>query len=652
MKTTALKLAMVAGCALSGAAQAQVVATADAQTLTLGGPVRTLLAPGVEVPSDYQQRLIQNVYQANLAGPLTFFLGIPGVYDDMRYNALLGATPDVNVDDMTILMAIQAANPETAARVRVELYNTHTPGAVFPPYSVPLAVEDFDFPAGSFVNTGAGAVAINVVVGGWDPIINTGDNTISAFVTVLTPDGTAIHPSIRPVIVRNTAPSIGASLGGVYLDTNFDGAIGTGEGPFVTAAGDTAAVAAFTLAGDVAIPLPAGTIDLGTITACTNSLQTANVPANGVAFYRFTVPAGGGLNGVFAADLEALTIDTEGTAGTIDPVLALYDNRGNLIFVEDDDGSDANAQMSFGVGRWNGPGNAVQYDGRDLGLGAGEYVLAVAAFAPGLFFDDGYLVTATNPAAEQVQLNIRSYNNTCLPSVDLPTIDSNIGEVFGPAVLAEVLSTTGATSGLRWYSFSTCAEVSDPSKFFDVDFSASTGDLVAVVFDANGNQVAVSDDADASAIDGIDYTLPQFSFGNIGPRVAGGLGALGLEGQDGALPAGQYYMAVGAFPFFTLPAAVGEVTGRFHAFAFAPAAAASIQPIITTDLNSEDCGTVGTCPACPADFDQDGGVTGADVEAFFLAFEAGDPCGDTDLDGGVTGADVEAFFVAFENGGC
>jgi hypothetical protein len=58
------------------------------------------------------------------------------------------------------------------------------------------------------------------------------------------------------------------------------------------------------------------------------------------------------------------------------------------------------------------------------------------------------------------------------------------------------------------------------------------------------------------------------------------------------------------------------------------------------------------CPACPADFDQDGGVTGADVEAFFLAFESGDPCGDTDLDGGVTGADVEAFFIAFENGGC
>jgi hypothetical protein len=53
---------------------------------------------------------------------------------------------------------------------------------------------------------------------------------------------------------------------------------------------------------------------------------------------------------------------------------------------------------------------------------------------------------------------------------------------------------------------------------------------------------------------------------------------------------------------------------------------------------------------CIGDFDQDGGVTGADVEAFFLAFESGDSSADTDGDGGITGADVEAFFVAFESG--
>jgi hypothetical protein len=55
-------------------------------------------------------------------------------------------------------------------------------------------------------------------------------------------------------------------------------------------------------------------------------------------------------------------------------------------------------------------------------------------------------------------------------------------------------------------------------------------------------------------------------------------------------------------------------------------------------------------PPCLADFDQDGGITGADVEAFFLAFENGESSADTDGDGGITGADVEAFFFAFESG--
>jgi hypothetical protein len=53
---------------------------------------------------------------------------------------------------------------------------------------------------------------------------------------------------------------------------------------------------------------------------------------------------------------------------------------------------------------------------------------------------------------------------------------------------------------------------------------------------------------------------------------------------------------------------------------------------------------------CRADFDTDGGITGGDIEAFFFAFEAGEPNADFDQDGGVTGADIEAFFLAFESG--
>lgn len=58
------------------------------------------------------------------------------------------------------------------------------------------------------------------------------------------------------------------------------------------------------------------------------------------------------------------------------------------------------------------------------------------------------------------------------------------------------------------------------------------------------------------------------------------------------------------------------------------------------------------CPPCAADFNQDGGVTGDDVEAFFFAFTEGETCGDVNLDGGVTGDDVAFFFILFESGGC
>ncbi len=55
---------------------------------------------------------------------------------------------------------------------------------------------------------------------------------------------------------------------------------------------------------------------------------------------------------------------------------------------------------------------------------------------------------------------------------------------------------------------------------------------------------------------------------------------------------------------------------------------------------------------CPADFNQDGGIDGADVSDFFAAWENGDPSADVNQDGGVDGADVTTFFAAWENGGC
>jgi UDP-N-acetylglucosamine 4-epimerase len=46
------------------------------------------------------------------------------------------------------------------------------------------------------------------------------------------------------------------------------------------------------------------------------------------------------------------------------------------------------------------------------------------------------------------------------------------------------------------------------------------------------------------------------------------------------------------------------------------------------------------CPACAADYDNNGGVDGGDLAAFFADFETGETCADVDGNGGVDGGDV------------
>lgn len=58
------------------------------------------------------------------------------------------------------------------------------------------------------------------------------------------------------------------------------------------------------------------------------------------------------------------------------------------------------------------------------------------------------------------------------------------------------------------------------------------------------------------------------------------------------------------------------------------------------------------CPPCAADYDNNGGVDGGDLAAFFLDFENGEACADVDLNGGVDGGDLAFFFLVFEEGGC
>jgi hypothetical protein len=79
----------------------------------------------------------------------------------------------------------------------------------------------------------------------------------------------------------------------------------------------------------------------------------------------------------------------------------------------------------------------------------------------------------------------------------------------------------------------------------------------------------------------------------------------------------------------------------------AATAIGSIEPAEIVGLVWEANGFADCSPFFP-DYDNDGGVTGADIGAFFADYEIGAPCADVDRDGGVTGADLAWFFVCFE----
>jgi len=70
------------------------------------------------------------------------------------------------------------------------------------------------------------------------------------------------------------------------------------------------------------------------------------------------------------------------------------------------------------------------------------------------------------------------------------------------------------------------------------------------------------------------------------------------------------------------------------------------------DLISETIKQVAPPVTCYADFNQDGGIDGADVSAFFAEWEAGNAAADVNQDGGIDGADVQVFIQQWENGGC
>jgi subtilisin-like proprotein convertase family protein len=121
----------------------------------------------------------------------------------------------------------------------------------------------------------------------------------------------------------------------------------------------------------------------------------------------------------------------------------------------------------------------------------------------------------------------------------------------------------------------------------------------------------------------------------------------GATAVGGAIPAGEY-LPVDALSTLngldyagtwtlTIQDAANLDVGQLNDFAFS---------IVTVTSNcAAGCG-------CAADYNADGGVDGADVEAFFTDWAGATGCSDVNVDGGVDGADVESFFAVWAAGGC
>jgi dienelactone hydrolase len=107
------------------------------------------------------------------------------------------------------------------------------------------------------------------------------------------------------------------------------------------------------------------------------------------------------------------------------------------------------------------------------------------------------------------------------------------------------------------------------------------------------------------------------------------------------IPAGSGLLASGATMRFiaTISPSIGDATIVVSARQRADGATRAWTSVLATTV-------------CRGDFNQDGGIDGTDVEAFFHAWSHGDQAADINFDGGVDGSDVGAFFAFWTNGQC
>jgi hypothetical protein len=468
-------------------------------------------------------------------------------------------------------------------------------------------------------------------------------------VEILTAGTTDLHPTDWVPATANL-PTAGSTDSQRWGDTNDDelitGAPG-GEEINVGGSGNRRAVY-FGFEGDA--PLQPPVAEAWNATGCLlngTSTRTAAIPAGGIKWFRVCLSQ--------SADDELfryVDIDTEGSTTDVD--IALYGADGNLIGVNGiDRGSGNNAMISTGVGRRAGVVDGDQFDGwaGDMDA-AGDYYVAVGN--QGSTFGGAFSAAGAGAAGSTpVNINTNYLTSTNDPSV-IPVLngtDYNIlgtgtslipGDNFGTAYDLDA----NTVNSVRWSIFTidnaVCA--SGGSLVFDFEtLSTPIADIVAWVFDANGNIVGFGDDGLGTPP---NVNKPDISFG--------------AGGNSGDLAAGTYYLAVALFDADNsdLQAVAGD--DRFHVRGRSASGLDGGANINYTPGAGTTCGPTVVCDSI--DFNNDTSFFDpTDIDAFLSAFSEGPcipetaTCNDIDFNNDTSlfdPCDIDSFLLQFSEGPC
>ena len=415
----------------------------------------------------------------------------------------------------------------------------------------------------------------------------------------------------------------------------------------ITPTGGTATQGGFqiSLQGDIQAAAPANT-DLGALSDSPAPVSDS-VDASSVKWYSFT------LNGdATDAALQFLDLDSEGSAADVS--FAIFDSSGTLIDTDDNSGSGANAQMSFGVGRRAAVGDGQQYDGRNGELIAGTYFVAVAP--GGSTFGSGFTANASANPAGAFTLNFQTNTNgtplapSVAPLINGIDYDALIGVPVDPDFpggdFRQGATHDTGTRGVVWNRFTLQSPI-DAAHFLDLDWatlSTASADGVAYIFDSNGNIVYFSDDEGPAA-------LPQFSIGAGGARFYGADGPFDGNTPAGAsagLPAGTYYLAELLFDANDSDLSFLPTDHRWHV------RSTSGSNLTLTAVLVAGQGSTG--PACDPDLNQDGNADQGDIDYLINVIAGGEnPTGidpDFNQDGNADQGDIDALLNVVAGGNC